>query len=274
MRMESIEKQINKFESSLDKLNALTKEFYAINLQNEKIKKDLDAQKISITKIEKSTNEILWAQIYNNTVSQSSWLQEKEFSPGRWAIGYDYLYVMYRVLNETHPERILEFGLGQSTKMISQYAKRFNNSEHIVVEQDEEWISFFKNGYVLPGNSAILYLPTKEVDFLDDTKTLIYEGLGSALQGMKFDFISVDGPGHSRSKVYRRVDLLTILPDCLDERFVILFDDINDMACRNALLLVEKRLDECSIPYCKGVYSGKKEVVLLCDQNHRFLCSL
>ena len=44
--------------------------------------------------------------------------------PGRWAaVGFPYLYVMYRVLNEVRPEMLLEIGTGQTTKMIWIYLR-------------------------------------------------------------------------------------------------------------------------------------------------------
>lgn len=72
-----------------------------------------------IAKLEAISSENVWANIFNNTISNSPWLKDKSFSPGRWGVGYAYLYVMYRVLNEIRPRRILELGLGQSTRMIA-----------------------------------------------------------------------------------------------------------------------------------------------------------
>ena len=43
--------------------------------------------------------EILWAQIFNNTISSSAWLKDASFSPGRAAVGYPFLYACYRILD-------------------------------------------------------------------------------------------------------------------------------------------------------------------------------
>ena len=66
-------------------------------------------------------NEILWAEIFNSTIQDSLWFKDKSLSPGRWAAGYPFLYALYRTLNEKHPLNILELGMGQTTKLISQY---------------------------------------------------------------------------------------------------------------------------------------------------------
>lgn len=229
---------------------------------------------LEIATIKNTVKETLWAQIFNSTIAQSSWLEKTDFSPGRWAVGYNYLYVMYRLLNGTKPHSILELGLGQSTKMISQYADHTDGVTHHVVEQDQEWIGFFNQEFRLSRKTQVVCLPTREISFLEDDRTLVYDGFQKKFEGLKFDFISIDGPGHSRSTLYRRVDLLEIIPDCLGERFVMLFDDTNQATCKKSLQLIEEKLHESGIPFCKGVYAGEKEIILLCDPSQQFLCSL
>lgn len=45
----------------------------------------------------RNASEAVWAEIFNNAITGSEWLTDTAFSPGRWAVGYPYLYVMYRV---------------------------------------------------------------------------------------------------------------------------------------------------------------------------------
>jgi len=86
----------------------------------EKISKELS----EIKHIVKNTNSIsyenIYANVFHDTTSRSEWLNDKVFWPGRSALGYPAMYVTYRILNEMKPKRILELGLGQSTKLISQ----------------------------------------------------------------------------------------------------------------------------------------------------------
>ena len=88
-------------------------------------------------------NEILKSQIFNSTIIDSEWLKYRSFSPGGWAVDYGFLYTLYRVLNDMKPKNILEFGLGQSSKMIHQYANFYQNANAITCEHDSEWINFF-----------------------------------------------------------------------------------------------------------------------------------
>lgn len=100
-----------------------------------------------------------WAAIFNNTIYNSSWLKDRSFSPGRWAVGYQFLYVMYRILNEVKPKSILELGLGQSTRMIAQYVRASSDVNHYVVEHDPGWIEFFSNNFAVPESTTIVQLP-------------------------------------------------------------------------------------------------------------------
>ena len=69
----------------------------------------------------RATQELLWRDIFVDTVNGYSWYKNKSISLGRWAIGYNYAYVLARVLDEFKPNNILECGLGQSSKIIADY---------------------------------------------------------------------------------------------------------------------------------------------------------
>ena len=92
----------------------------------------------------RNTNELIWAQNFNSVTENSSWLVDRRFAAGRWAVGYQYLYAVYRILEETHPQSILELGLGQSTKLLGQYVSSEKNAMHRVTEHDPNWIEAFR----------------------------------------------------------------------------------------------------------------------------------
>lgn len=219
-------------------------------------------------------SEAVWAQIFNNTISESLWLKDKTFSPGRWAVGYPYLYVMYRVLNETRPKRILELGLGQSTRMIAQYAAAFQDVEHIVVEHDPEWVEFFCNDFPLPKNTKVVMLEREMVPYKDAESVRVFKGFKETFQGQQFDFISVDAPFGGDMKQYSRIDVLNLIPDGLREKFVIMVDDCNRIGEINTVQEIERFLAQSQIKYQMGRYSGDKISVLFCPERMDFLCSM
>lgn len=242
----------------------------AMNIELEKIE-NLEQ---SIQEVKGINKEILWGEIFNNTVSNSDWLTDRSFSPGRWAVGYQYLYSVYRILDIIKPQSILELGLGQSTKLLSQYAKTNPKVNHIVVEHDQDWIDFYKKENEVPKNSKILKLERVTKEYKDDNSVLAFKNFKESLQGLKFDFISIDAPLGANAKVYARIDVLEILPECLDENFVIVIDDYNRNGEKKTVYEIEQILKQNAISYAKGIYSGEKQCIVICPEKLKFICSM
>lgn len=219
-------------------------------------------------------SEAVWAAIFNNTISGSTWLKNTTFSPGRWAVGYPALYVMYRILNEARPKRILELGLGQSTRMIAQYAAAYEDVEHIVVEHDAEWIAFFKNDFTLSERTKIVQLDRELVPYKDAEAVRVFKGFREAFTGQRFDFVFVDAPLASDMKQYARIDILSILPECFSNSFVFMLDDSERRGEQNMLTEIKGIFEEKGIDFCQGRYSGKKDCAVIASPNQRFLTTL
>lgn len=252
----------------------LNKELELIKQNYNDILEAVNSSKDISREIRNINKEILWAETFNNTISDSSWLKDKSFSPGRWAVGYQYLYAVYRILNAVKPKKILELGLGQSTKLLSQYAKANKEVKHTVVEHDQEWIDFYKRENELAENTEILKLEREYRKYKNDDKVLAFKEFKENLQGQKFDFISIDAPLGANAKIYARVDVLEILPECLEEDFVIVIDDYNRKGEKNTVNEIERILKEHNISCCKGIYYGEKECMVISSKKLKFVCSM
>ena len=252
----------------------LNKELELIKQNYNDILEAVNSSKDISREIRNINKEMLWAETFNNTISDSSWLKDKSFSPGRWAVGYQYLYAVYRILNAVKPKKILELGLGQSTKLLSQYAKANKEVKHTVVEHDQEWIDFYKRENELAENTEILKLEREYRKYKNDDKVLAFKEFKENLQGQKFDFISIDAPLGANAKIYARVDVLEILPECLEEDFVIVIDDYNRKGEKNTVNEIERILKEHNISYCKGIYYGEKECMVISSKKLKFVCSM
>ena len=242
--------------------------------QQMSIQKDVKATRNHAWQGQKNSEEIIWAEIFNNAISDSKWLTNKSFSAGRWAVGYQYLYVVYRILNEVHPKQILELGLGQSTRLLGQYAASDEAVQHTVVEHDSTWIQFFQQDFQLSENSKIVQLEREYKTFLEDEHVLTFKNFKETFSGKKFDFISIDAPLGAEAIVYARVDILDLLPECLAESFVIVVDDYNRQGEKNTVAVLEDILQKNEIIYTKGVYSGKKDCIVICSEDLKFVCSM
>lgn len=232
----------------------------------------------------RNSSELLWAQIFNSTIAGCEWMTPPvSLSPGRSAVGYPYLYVLFRILNEIKPVHILETGLGQSTKLIGTYIKYMETCNkpcsHMIVEHDPEWIKFFEGMFQLTDSSHIVQLDITKSRInaggnIGETEVTEYVGFVDALRGQKFDLISIDGPFGYEAKDYSRIDIMGLLPGCLNEDFVLIFDDYERVGEQNTVKLVELILKENGIRFKKGIYSGCKDLCMLVSESLGFLCSM
>lgn len=223
----------------------------------------------------RTSKEILWAEIFNSTIRNSKWFTES-VSPGRWAVGYPFLYVLYRVLDELKPDKILELGLGQSSKITCSYVNYSKNSNvlHCIVEHDEEWKNFFLDGNkktFKEGISKIIVMPLENVDF-ENTKVTRYERFIETLPKEKWNLILVDAPFGSDK--FSRIDVLDLIPQNLSDKFVILIDDCERIGEINTCEKIKEKLSMNNIAWYEGLYSGEKEVRVIVSEDLKFICSL
>lgn len=227
-----------------------------------------------VSDVKKTLKEVLWAEIFNNTIVDSNWLDNKKFSPGRWAAGYPLLYSLYRILDEIRPQSILELGLGQTTKMIAQYVKNSDVEKHIVVEHDSDWINYFMKNFELSNKTHIEKMDLITTEYSEDKDVISYKDFADKLKHKKFDLIVVDGPFGGYAKIYSRIDILGILPNCLKDDFVIILDDLNRQGERMTLKKIIENLEQNNIKYKRGQYSGEKDVVIIVSEKLGFLCTM
>ncbi|MFV0527878.1 MAG: hypothetical protein ACK5MN_04010 [Lachnospiraceae bacterium] len=223
---------------------------------------------------DKILNEIVWSEVFKDTISGSTWLANKSFSLGRWAAGYPFLYALYRTIDSVKPVSILELGLGQTTKMMAQYVAQHKEVQHIVVEHDASWIDFFKTETEVSERTGILHLELGEMSFKSDDKVVCYQSFNEHLQGKKFDLICVDGPFGYAADVYARMDILSLLPECLSKSFCIFVDDADRRGEQNTIYEICTLLSEHQIPYKRGHYAGSKRTEIVVSLDNAFLCSM
>lgn len=239
------------------------REFY---LDKSGIRAILESQNLQ----NRMAQESLAAITFSNAIQNSEWLKYKSFYPGRWAVEYTFLLTLFRIFEHHNFTNLLEFGLGQTSRMVHQYAA-FYNVPAITVEHDTEWIDFTRkdthNAY--PINVKIL--PLEMVD-LNGYKTRTYQGVKTAFENQKFDFILVDGPFGSEH--YSRSQIIQLAENNLAETFCIIIDDCNRIGEQETVAEVENALKDNGVKYAINRYYGLSDYVVICSDNLKFLTSL
>jgi hypothetical protein len=217
------------------------------------------------------SKEILNAQIFTSTIENSTWLKNKSFSPGGWAVDYGVLYTIYRILNDVKPKSIVEFGLGQSSKMIHQYSSYYTDCSAETIEHDENWIRFFNNGRIGEYAVNISVHELKKTVFKGH-ETLGYKDIVNHFGVKKFNLIIVDGPFGSPR--YSRHQIIDMVPQNLDSSFCIIIDDYNRPGEKDTFNEICDLLSSNKIEYVTRVYSAIKEHAIICSSDLKFLTSL
>ena len=233
-------------------------------------KLDLVIKEIDTTK--KICNDNLYATILHDSIKNNSWLKTN-LSLSSGAIGYNFAYILYRTLNDIKPNSILELGLGQSTKIITDYVKVHKNVNHDVVEHNPEWIEFFKKSTDMSEFQHVHLLENYKKKYKGKTLNA-YKNFSGEFKNKKYNLICIDGPvGHGQE--YARMDILDILPECLEKEFVIILDDCERIGEQNTIKLIEEKLNNNKINYCSGYHYWGQTCVYICtSENLEFLCHI
>lgn len=218
--------------------------------------------------------ELIWAKTWDDTKKGIDWIADMPgISPGRWAVGYNYLYVMTRILNDKRPRSVLEFGLGISSTLISHYFNSQNMKDgiHDVIEHDEGWINFYKNKNRITEGCLIHLVECVEKKY-NGCPYNAYADISSVVENKKYDVISIDGP--IGTEKYSRRDILEFLPDILSDSFIIIMDDAQRKGERSTIGDIKKILEKNQIDYTEGVYPGMTDCVVITSADNKFICSL
>ncbi|MCC7553816.1 MAG: hypothetical protein KO202_04890 [Methanobacteriaceae archaeon] len=215
----------------------------------------------------KYTREILYSINFNDTIRESEWLIKKNFSLNKSSSSYSFLYVLFRILDEINPKNILELGLGQSSKITSQYANFFD-SNLLIIESDKEWIVNFSKNLLLSNNSKILEVPTEYFEF-NSSNNLRYKDFSNEISDKKFDLIIIDGP-YGYNQEYPRSNVWNLVNN-IDKEFIIIVDDYERVGEQNTVNELFKIFNENNINYKTVEFEGIKKQLVIYSPKYKFV---
>jgi hypothetical protein len=216
--------------------------------------------------------ELDWANVFHDSIRGEQWINTTSLNIGRWAGSYAFFYVLIRILKDVQPKKILELGLGESTKVVSNFIQHVSpQTVHTIIEHDENWKETFLAKFQLSQNSKIHVCPLIEKN-IRGNKNKVYANFETKAEG-NFDFILVDGPfgspRFSRTEVLSKVDELSP-----SSPFIILFDDTNRPGEQDTLELIFLKLKDKNIDFHNRAYFGAKDCTIICSKEYKFLTTL
>jgi hypothetical protein len=246
----------------INKIKSIVNEFRGNNKQI----------RLKLSEIENQNKEIEWAHIYHDSIRGRKYIEELSLNVGRWAGNYSFFYVLNRILSDYKPKSILDLGLGESSKFISAYLENYLfESNHTIVEQNEDWIDMFLLNNSLSGRSNIIYCPLKKIE-IKGYMSNSYDGFDEKITE-KFDLYIVDGPfGSERFSRYNILSLVEKMEK--GDEFIIIMDDTNRKGELDTVNDIRECLDLIGISYYFGEYSGNKTVSLIVSEKYKFAISM
>jgi hypothetical protein len=216
----------------------------------------------------RNTTEILKANLFSSIIKDCEWLQFRSFSYGGMAMDSAALYTLFRILDEIKPQNILEFGLGESSKLIHQFAS-YTKCDAITIEHDKEWIEFFNRRHAI--KMDIKFHELYEVS--NNGNESGYKGIEITFGNKKFDFIVVDGP--LGTDHYSRSHVLNLIPQHISKTFCIMMDDTHRQGEIETFNKMCEKLRENKIDYYERCYhGGTKSHSIVCSTDLKFLTTM
>ncbi|MCR5164966.1 MAG: hypothetical protein K6C40_13175 [Thermoguttaceae bacterium] len=221
---------------------------------------------VELERTQKLLFDIEYCKLFENIVKDSTWLHKKNFTLASGAIDWATLYILYRLLNEVRPAKIVEFGMGQSTLLFSQYAAQNSEVLFQTFENDSFWYGSIKSQVGCQTNMSIHLLDLEE-RFFKGRKCLRYQGDMKEYVGSKNELIFVDGP--IGSSHYSRIQILDLIPEGINtEKFAIIFHDGLRRGEYRTAELVKDALKKKKVPFETYSFKYLKSLNIICSPDY------
>lgn len=202
--------------------------------------------------------ELYFANLLHDTILNSSWLKDKSFSLYGWAANYSFIYMLYRILDTVYPTNILEMGMGQTSKVTSQYVANCNNNANLdIIENDVGWIAAYQPQLVRRENIKVHHC---DLEFFKDGKCECrkYKDLSKVVKSTEYDLVIVDGPWGAEQTLPRSNILDIIKNGNLADDFIIIFDDAERKGEQKTIANTLELLKERNVEYVTFQRNGIK----------------
>lgn len=237
-----------------------------------RIKQLIADNKIRQQKIISQNDELIWASVFHDSIKGIKGVENLPLNIGRWAGSYPFFYVLNRILKEYQPKKILELGLGESSKFISTYLEHhLLESEHIIIEQDPKWKLSFESNFLLSARSTVHQLPLIKKKYREFEYNG-YENIENVIS-IKFDLYIIDGPFGSLN--YSRFDIVTLADKLSNQdEFILILDDYSRNGEKETVEVLLSLLKSKKVNIYTTIYSGVKSLFVIATEKYKYVTSL
>ncbi len=230
-------------------------------------------QKIQKAQTEARQNyqELNFADLFHDTTLQTAWLKDKSFTCFRGAANYSFLYTLFRVLDNANPQTILEMGMGQTSKLTTQYAAFKHPEARLdIVENDKNWIDLY-SAQLAKGDNIRIHHQELEFFTVNGIACRKYADMTPIVQDTKYQLIVVDGP-FGADQPQPRTNIIGLIDNNnLADDFVIIFDDAERAGEQDTIRKTKQKLSEKGIKFVEDKRTGIKTQILLLSESRSFI---
>ncbi len=135
-------------------------------------------------------------------------------------------------------------------------------------------MDFFQKDFSITDRTSIILLDLEFREFKEAKAVRTYSRFKETFSEERFDFILIDRPLGGDMEQYSRIDMLELIPECLEDNFVIMIDDVERSGEKNTVIDMCDRLELSGIAFSIGYYNGQKSTAMLCSNSLSFLTSM
>lgn len=215
--------------------------------------------------------ELNFADLLHDTIIESEWLHDKSFSLHGWAANYSFIYMLYRILDNAKPQNILEMGMGQTSRLTSQYAAYCNpNATLDIIENDAGWIATYQPQLAQSEHTKVHH---RDLEFFtyDKVECRKYKDLSEIVGNTKYDLIIIDGPWGAEQNLPRSNILDLIKNHNLADDFIMIFDDAERKGEHNTSAQAIKLLQEQNVEHFVFQRNGIKTQTYITSSTKSFI---
>jgi len=238
-----------------------------------RFREDLKTNPVSHHRTHLQNMELEWAHIFHDSIRGKPWLQSLPLNVGRWAGNYSFFYVLCRLLNDYKAKSIIEFGLGESSKVVAAFIEhQLLDCRHTIIEENKDWRDSFLNRFPLSDRSEIKILPAEQKQAAGGAMYKGYASIDTAV-AETFDLYLVDGP--TGSERFSRYDIVTIAKQLHNgDEFVILIDDYDRAGEKETTEALLELFKQRGIHVHTGVYMGNASQIVIATGRYQFATTM